>query len=289
MMHIARPDLTPSLRENASSISGRASQGGLRFRPGDVLVVAQVALSVVVLVGAGLLVRTLHKLQTLDPGFDTQNVLLFGINPSLAGYKDHETVELYRQLQERFEALPGVVSASYSEDALLSGSWSAGDVHLDGAPPNRMSTPLRFGWGWISSGQCAFPCLPAALFTPADFAWAETTNPVMKAAEKLPHLIVQPRPRSHQTESQPAPEPVLINQAFARKYFPNQNPVGLHVGNGQRDESATGPQPGYLIVGIAGDTKYSRLRRDIMPTMFLYPWWATALTSSCVPPATPPH
>ena len=122
----ARVDLTPSLRENALSVSGRASQGGPRFRPGDALVVAQVALSVVVLVGAGLLVRTLHKLQTLDPGFDTQNLLLFGINPSLAGYKDRQTVELYRQLQERFEALPGVVSASYSENALLSGSWSAG-------------------------------------------------------------------------------------------------------------------------------------------------------------------
>ena len=87
----ARADLTPSLRENASSISGGASQGGRRVRPGDALVVAQVALSVVVLVGAGLLVRTLHNLQTLDPGFDTQNVLLFGINPSLAGYKDRQT------------------------------------------------------------------------------------------------------------------------------------------------------------------------------------------------------
>ena len=68
------------------------------------------------LVGAGLLVRTLHNLQNLDPGFDTRNVLLFGINPSLAGYKDRQTVELYRQLQERFEALPGVVSASYSKE-----------------------------------------------------------------------------------------------------------------------------------------------------------------------------
>jgi ABC-type antimicrobial peptide transport system permease subunit len=63
--------------------------------------------------------------------------------------------------------------------------------------------------------------------------------------------------------------PVLINQAFAKKYFPNQNPLGMHMGNEQGDEPATGPQPGYLIVGIAGDTKYSRLRRDIMPTMFL--------------------
>jgi macrolide transport system ATP-binding/permease protein len=264
-----RADLTPSLRENASSVSGRASQVGLRFRPGDALVVAQVALSVVVLVGAGLLVRTLHKLQTLDPGFDTQNVLLFGINPSLAGYKDRQTVELYRQLQERFEALPGVVSASYSEDALLSGSWSASDVHLDGAPPksNANTATLRVGLDFFRTMH--IPVLAGRVFTPADFARAEATNAVVKAAEQAAASDSPVKAAKPTDESQPAPEPVLINKAFARKYFPNQNPVGLHIGNRQGDEPATGPQPGYLIVGIAGDTKYSRLRRDIMPTMFL--------------------
>jgi predicted permease len=265
----ARADLTSSLRENASSNSGGASQSGWRVRAGDALVVAQVALSVVVLVGAGLLVRTLHKLQTLDPGFDTQNVLLFGINPSLAGYKDRQTVELYRQLQERFEALPGVVSASYSEDALLSGSWSASDVHLDGAPPksNANTATLRVGLDFFRTMH--IPVLAGRVFTPADFARAEATNAVVKAAEQAAASDSPVKAAKPTDESQPAPEPVLINKAFARKYFPNQNPVGLHIGNRQGDEPATGPQPGYLIVGIAGDTKYSRLRRDIMPTMFL--------------------
>ena len=265
----ARVDLTPSIRENASSISGGASQGGWRFRPGDALVVAQVALSVVVLIGAGLLVRTLHKLQTLDPGFDTQNVLLFGINPSLAGYKDRQTVDLYRQLQERFEALPGVMSASYSEDALLSGSWSAGNVHLDGAPAksNANTATLRVGLDFFRTMH--IPMLAGRVFTPADFASAEATNAVVKAAEQAAASDSPVKAANPTDESQSAPEPVLINQAFARKYFPNQNPVGLHMGNGQGDEPSTGPQPGYLIVGIVGDTKYSRLRRDVMPTMFL--------------------
>ena len=115
-----RGDLTPSLRENSSSIPGAAPQAGRRFRLGDALVVAQVALSIVVLVGAGLLVRTLQKLQTVNPGFDTQNILLFGMNPNLAGYNDRQMAQLYHQLQDRFAALPGVVSASYSESALLS-------------------------------------------------------------------------------------------------------------------------------------------------------------------------
>jgi predicted permease len=264
-----RADLTPSLRENASSSSGGASQGGRRIRPGDALVVAQVALSVVVLVGAGLLVRTLHKLQTLNPGFDTQSVLLFGINPSLAGYKDHQTVELYRRLQERFEALPGVVSASYSEDALLSGNWSANSVHLEGAPPksNVNADTLRVGLDFFRTMR--IPVLAGRVFTPADFASAEATNSVATAAKQAAASSSPATAAKPQTELQSAPEAVLVNQAFARKFFPNQNPVGLHMGNMQRDDPATGPQPGYLIVGIAGDTKYSRLRRDIMPTLFL--------------------
>jgi predicted permease len=265
----ARADLTPSLRENASSTPNSASQGGRRVRPGDALVVAQVALSVVVLVGAGLLVRTLHNLQNLDPGFDRQNVLLFGINPSLAGYKDRQAVELYRQLQERFKALPGVVSASYSEYALLSGDWSANSVHLDGAPPksNVNAATLRVGLDFFRTMR--IPVLAGRVFTPADFASAEATNAVVTAAKEAAAPSSPATAAKPQTKPQPAPEPVLVNQAFARKFFPNQNPVGLHMGNMQRDDPATGPQPGYIIVGIAGDTKYSRLRRDIMPTMFL--------------------
>ena len=265
----ARPDLTPSLRENASSISGGALQGGPRVRPGDALVVAQVALSVVVLVGAGLLVRTLHKLQTLDPGFDTQNVLLFGIHPSMAGYKDHQTVELYRQLQERFEALPGVVSASYSEDALLTGSWSAGNVHLDGASPksNVSTATLRVGLDFFRT--MGIPVLAGRAIHARRLCLGRGDERGDDCGGRGRRIGWPSQGRAAEMGPQPAPEPVLINQAFARRFFPNQNPVGLHLGNAQRDEPATGPQPGYLIVGIAGDTKYSRLRRDIMPTIFL--------------------
>ena len=113
------------------------------------------------------------------------------------------------------------------------------------------------------------PVLAGRVFTPADFARAEATHAAVKAAEQAAASDSPAKAAKPTDESKPAPEPVLINEAFARKYFPNQNPVGLHMGNGESDEPETGPQPGYLIVGIAGDTKYSRLRRDIMPTMFL--------------------
>ncbi len=265
----ARADLTQSLRENASSIPGGASQGGRRVRLSDALVVAQVALSIVVLVGAGLLVRTLHKLQTLDPGFDTRNVLLFGIHPSLAGYTNRQTVQLYQQLQERFAALPGVMSASYSEDALLSQSWSADNVHLDGAPPksNANTATLRVGPDFFRTMR--IPVLAGRAFTAADFASAEATNAAVTAAAETAASGNPAKAAPAKTELPPASVPVLVNQAFAGKYFPNQDPVGRRMGNAQEDEPAMCPQPGYLIVGIAADTKYARLRRDIAPTMFL--------------------
>src|SRR5947208_3665031 len=91
----SRVDLTPSLRESASSLPGAAAHTGRRFHLGDALVVAQVVLSMVVLVGAGLLVRTLGNLRGINPGFDAQNVLLFGLDPVLAGYTDQQTQQLY--------------------------------------------------------------------------------------------------------------------------------------------------------------------------------------------------
>ncbi len=237
---------------------------------GDVLVVTQVALSIVVLVGAGLLVRTLQKIQAVDPGFDTQNILLFGINPSLAGYKDRPTAQLYRHLQQRLAALPGVVSASYSEDALLSENWSGTDVHLDGAPPRKNVDTATLAVGSDFFSMMRIPVVAGRAFTSADFASAEATKAAFTAAAEAASASAAALPAAKaQTELQTAPMPVVVNQAFVRKFFPNQDPVGRHMGNGQEDEPATGPQPGYRIVGIAGDIRYERLQSDIQPTMFL--------------------
>ena len=84
---------------------------------------------------ASSLVRTLSNLRHLNPGFDTESILLFGVNPTIAGYQDRQAVQLYRELQQRFTALPGVSSVSYSEEALLSRSQSGTHVHIHGAPP----------------------------------------------------------------------------------------------------------------------------------------------------------
>src|SRR6185503_7740320 len=98
-----RLDLTPTLKDG-----GRGSSTVSRSRLSQGLVVLQVALSLLLLVGAGLFVRTLRNLQNVEPGFDTRNLLLFGIQPNLIGYKDDKLTTLYTQISQRLEAVAGV-------------------------------------------------------------------------------------------------------------------------------------------------------------------------------------
>ncbi len=123
-------ELTPALKETTSSVQ----PSGPALHPGSVLAAAQVALSVLVLVGAGLLVHTLQNLHDVNAGFDTTNVLLFRIDPSQSGYKDSQIPNLYREFKSRLAALPGVLSVSYSSDALLSGGYWSEDIHVEGQP-----------------------------------------------------------------------------------------------------------------------------------------------------------
>ena len=270
----SRVDLTPSLKENASSAPGHVAHTSRRLRLGNVLVIAQVALSIVVLISAGLLVRTLRNLRSINPGFDPQNILLFSIDPHLAGYSDQQTLRLYSDLQQHFVALPGVISASYSESALLSGNWSGDDVHIDGAPPkqNVNTGMLPIGLKFFSTMH--IPLLAGRDFNSADFAAASAIDAAMNAAEEVVSKANASgaTAASSAASSTPnlAPLPVIINETFARKYFPNQNPLGKHISDPQEDsEPPVGPHPGYLIVGIAGNAKYNYLRAKIRPTMYM--------------------
>ncbi|MFZ0214168.1 MAG: FtsX-like permease family protein, partial [Candidatus Acidiferrales bacterium] len=273
----SRIDLTPSLKENASSLPGAAAHAGRRFRLGDALVVAQVALSIVVLVAAGLLVRTLRNLHNINPGFDTRNVLLFGIDPTIAGYTDQQTQQLYSNLQQRFAALPGVISVSYSEDPLLSGGQSGTAVHFDGAPPrqNVDTDYLSVGLNFFSTMR--IPILAGRTFTRADFATAIATNAAQQALDaaaarknSASPALVASYASAQQAYAHSSPVPVLINESFARKFLGKQNPVGLHMGDAQdSDDEVQHPGPGYTITGIVGDTKYASLRTEVAPMMFL--------------------
>ncbi|MGH9450237.1 MAG: ABC transporter permease, partial [Terriglobia bacterium] len=263
-----RVDLTPALKESASAAPESARRG--RFQPGSALVVAQVGLSVLVLVGAGLLVRTLENLRSINPGFNTRNVLLFGVNPTLAGYKDAQIQNLYRTMQARLAALPGVISASYSSNALFSGNVSARGVHLEGQPKSKalLVDLLSTGPGFFSTLR--IPLLEGRTLTAVDFKQAAEASASMKAAEQASEKAANSAtPRSGPTPSARAAAliPVLVNRTFVRTYLPNQNPLGKRIGMGGGAAEKSSP-PVWQIVGVVGDAKYDDLQRAISPTVY---------------------
>jgi predicted permease len=239
----ARVDLTPTLKEGFGVSTG-LGHGGRWFSIGNALVVTQVALAIVVLVGAGLLVRTLQNLRSIDVGFDSHNLVIFGINPSLAGYKDAQIDSFYRDLQGRLAETPGVRSASYSMLPLLSGGLMVTGFHWPGTPQDRESEADALGIGPDFFSTMQIPFLAGRGFTASDYELA--------ASKSAPATV---------------PTPVIVDQAFVAKYLGKENPLGKHFGESAGDED--GPaNPGYEIIGVVRDTKYNELRRETNPTMY---------------------
>ncbi|HEY6272245.1 MAG TPA: ABC transporter permease, partial [Terriglobales bacterium] len=261
-----RFDLTPALKDGsgATSFRGKPESRHRWFSTGNALVVLQAALAIVVMVTAGLLVHTLTNLKTLNPGFDTRNTLTFGLNPRLAGYKSIQIDNLYRELQQRIGALPGVMSVSYSESALLSGSWSR--TSLKYMPPGG-SQKVEIEADYMPVGPDFFntlkiPVLAGTTFSDADFQQATVRGAAEEAARNAP-------PGTPPAPASAVPRPVLVNEQFAHKNFPGVNPVGQRFGeNDGSDPDDPSRDPGYVIIGVVGDAKYSDLRRTIDPTMY---------------------
>jgi predicted permease len=242
-------DLTPALKEGEGGSFGAGHAGGKWFgifRLGNALVVAQVAMAIVVLVGAGLLVRTLENLRSIDVGFDSHNIVIFGIDPTLAGYKDTQINAFYRDLQGRLAATPGVKSVSYSMMPLLSGGLMITGFHWPGTPQDQVSDAdvLQIGPDFFDTLH--IPFLAGRNFYASDYAVADTNGGATPSS---------------------APTPVVVNQAFVEKYLGKENPLGKQFGEAPAD--ANGPaNPGYEIVGVVADTKYNSLRRDIHAMMY---------------------
>jgi predicted permease len=242
----ARVDLTPALKEVEGSSARAGHAGGKWFSIGNALVVAQVALAIVVLVGAGLLVRTLANLRGVDVGFDSHNILIFGIDPTLIGYKGPQADSLYRDLQGRLSETPGVTSASYSMMPLLSNGLMITSFHWPGTPQDQDSEADTLGVGPNFFETMRLPFLTGREFSASDF--------------KLAASNVGDTPTS-------APTPVIVNQAFVDKYLGKENPLGKRFGESAGD--ANGPaSPGLEIIGVVRDAKYNDLRREIHAMMY---------------------
>jgi len=229
-----RLDLTPALKESPAALATAASRS--RFLSlGGALVIAQVALAILVLSGAGLLVRTLQNLKSINPGFDTRNLLLFRMDPSLNGYKGPRSKSLYSELLARIQAIPGVRSATYSFDDLLSGNSWITSFGIEGEVENTSHATLGLNAGPKFFETMGIPLVAGRAFTPQDFSLPPDTKW----------------------------EPAVINEAFARTFFKDRNPLGRRL-TGVGHQGSSGE-----IVGIVGDTKFRSLRSEIAPTLFV--------------------
>jgi len=219
-----RVDLTPALKESAGSLAFRP--GRVRLGPGKFLVVAQVAISLLLMVGASLFVRTLVNLETLDVGFNRKNLLLFSVDPTTSGYNGQRLAAFYRDMQERISALPGVRSASFSQYALIGGSYSSNDISVERYKPKPQE---RMDVGVLGVGPGFF--------------------------ETMGVRIVLGRSIGAQ-DNETSPKLAVVSDAFARHYFPGQSPVGRRFGFGDKSPSE------IEIVGVARNAKYSSLNSD---------------------------
>ncbi len=219
-----RPELAPALKEGAGSLAGVL--GSLRLRKG--LVVAQVALSLLLLVAAGLFTGSLHNLRGLDPGFQRNDLLTFAINPGLNGYDRSQKLALYAQLQETIGALPGVRSVSMAQEPLLADSTWSSTIRVEGyehGEDENMNPSLN------AVGPGFFPTLGMPLLMGRDFDERDTAD---------------------------APRVAVVNQTFARYFFGDQNPIGRRFGRGRRAEAHD-----LEIVGLVQDGKYDKLREQV--------------------------
>jgi predicted permease len=194
-----RIDVASTLKDNSASLSAGGCGGRSRLGLGKSLVMAQVALSMMVLVGAGLLLRTLDKLHAVDPGFDTRNVLLFSLRPALAGYQTDDVLPLYSEVERRLAALPGVANVTYSSTPLLSGMLMVTEIHLEGRPDSAAA-------------------LTQVLETGPNFF--ETMRIPLRLGRAL-------RPDDAQTS---APHVAVVNEAFVRHFMGSRYPLGAHFG-----------------------------------------------------------
>lgn len=227
-LRATRIKLPPALKE---ARGGVAAAG--RNRLAKTLIVLQVGLSLVLLIGAGLFLRTLVNLANVNTGFKKENVLLFRIDPPSVGYKeDARLVNLYQQIEQRVSAKPGVRAASISFFSFNQGAWN-GDIVVQGRPP-----------------QGADPLVTNNIVGPHYFG-----------TMGIP--LLSGRSISLQ-DTEESPKVAIINETMAKEYFPDGSPIGRRFGLGHD------PKNGFDIevVGVVADAKYVDLREKAQPATY---------------------
>ena len=225
-LHASNPHVVPALREEG----GRTSAGGVRSRLRNALVVAQVALCLILLVGAGLFLQSLRRAQQLDPGFDPRGVALAAFDLFPAGYDRARGTAFQQQLLERVRSLPGVEQAALARSVPLSFSGrSSTGIDIEGYTP-RKDEEVTITYNDVSAGYfetMRIPVMRGRSFTDRDVAGA--------------------------------PAVMIVNETMARRYWGDQDPVGRYARVGKER---------VQVVGIAKDGKYRSFSERPAPYMY---------------------
>jgi predicted permease len=228
-LQFMRPDLANTLRQNA----GTASKGSQRFRKFSVGL--QIALSVMLLSGAGLFVRTLDNLRAQNLGFETSHLVTFGLDPTNSGYGEDRTPQIVTEALDVLSRIPGASSVAATTDPEIAGDNESSNYTIQGYKPAD-DERMNFEEPRITPGYFATlrqPLLVGREFTPAD--------------------------------SNGQPKVAVVNLAFAKRYFGTpQNAIGRQIVEGGSDN----PKFDTAIVGVVGDIKHSDLRTTLGPAVY---------------------
>jgi predicted permease len=224
-----RAQVSTTLKESARSVTRRRRGLG-----GKAIVGFQVALSTLLVVAAGIFLRTLINLDHVDPGFDTKNLVLFDLRPPQKEYTGEKQIQLFHQITDRLGTVPGVEAVSATSVAPLAHSYENDDFKVVGGKATDKEEAVDNS-------------------TVGDQYFATFRVPIVAGRGFLP------------TDTETSPKVAVVNRALVRKYFPNENPIGKSfVTSGAKNEKLT-----YQIVGVCADTRYGSLREEPPPVFYL--------------------
>ena len=227
-----RPDIAGTLKDQAGSVVGSGVRVGLR----KVLVTAQVSFSLLLLIGAGLFLRSLSNLRMLNPGFRTDHLVQFTVNPRNLGYDPPGTRAFFVRMAERLRSLPGVESAALADMGVLTGNEWDNWITIEGRPRKPGEEPPDPHFNAVSPGY--FQTLGMHILAGRDFRPSDDFG---------------------------APRVAVINASLAKRIFGNEPAVGRRFGRGSDPDTPTDIE----IIGVVNDTRYESLRDRIPDQVFL--------------------
>jgi len=235
-----KPNLAPTLKDQVGAVVG--GSGGVRLRKG--LVIAQVTVSVLLLISAGLFIRSLRALRVLDLGLKTDNLIAFNVSPTLSGYTPVRAKQFDKQLLERVSVLPGINGMAFAQMGLLEGNEWDSSMSVEGyeAKPGEDMNPYCNA---VSPGY--FKTMGIPLVSGRDFDDRDVRFEAGDPDAKLPSYKV-----------------AIVNESYAKHYFGERTPIGRHIGFGINPGTKTPIE----IIGIVKDAKYTGVRDDIPRQVF---------------------